>query len=106
MKVKQFISKKSGRPIPNQFIIRSEGRFKNDVGQFKKSIVETLQSYDSIIARITYKGWDEPIIELDEYFWDYSRTTVKYRNQFLNTNTQEINKMINSGIIKLKNLNS
>ena len=90
MKVKQLISKKSGNPIANQFIITT------DKGLY-------FQSYNSIICFID-KTNDK--IYLDPSYWNYSKTTSKYRNQFLNTNSQEINKLINSGIIKWKNLNS
>lgn len=105
IKVHQMTSPRTGRPVANQFIIKSEGRFKNDVGQIKTSIIKTFQSYDSIIARITYKGWDTPIVELDKNYWDYSRTTSKYRNEFLNEGTQETRQKIKEGKYKLVNLN-
>lgn len=63
----------SGNDVPNQFIIRtSNGRM--------------FRSYSSNIAFIPN---DEDIIYLGED-WDYSRTTSKYRNEFLNMNTQEL----------------
>lgn len=58
------------------------------------------QSYDVIVAGKTPEG-----IVLDEYYWDYSRTTARYRNQFLRMDTKQIKKGIESGSIKLKNLN-
>ena len=42
---------------------------------------------------------------LDEYYWDYSRTTGKYRNQFLGEYIDETRSKIKSGEYKLKNLN-
>jgi hypothetical protein len=116
MKVKQFISKTSGRPIPNQFIITTE-----------KGLY--FQSYNSIICFLDKKNNK---IYLDPEYWNYSKTTSKYRNQFLNslkifpfsicsnnlvcdglnlvlnslTKSQEINNLINSGVIEWKNLNS
>ena len=44
-------------------------------------------------------------IVLDEYYWDYSSTTGKYRNQFLGEKKAETLKKIRSGEYKLKNLN-
>jgi hypothetical protein len=59
------------------------------------------QSYDSIIAKVNKR--DEII--LDEKYWDYSRTTSKYRNDFLNMTTKEIKQQIEDGRIRLENLN-
>ena len=43
---------------------------------------------------------------LDEYYWDYSTTTGKYRNMFLgNWGINEAREKIKSGEYKLKNLN-
>ena len=44
-------------------------------------------------------------ITLDSYYWDYSVTTGKYRNQFLNEGIAETRKKIKEGIYKLANLN-
>ncbi len=78
-----------GNFIANQFIIVI-----NDMTIF--------QSYDSTIA-IVYRNGD---IVLDEVYWDYSRTTAKYRNKFLNLDTSEINSRIKDGRITLANLNN
>lgn len=76
------------RKVPNQFIIHTpEGRF--------------FQSYDSIIVHETNNG--ETI--LDKNFWDYSVTTTKYRNKFLEENTAETRRKINAGIYTLADLN-
>ena len=78
----------NGNLVPNQFkIYTSEGSY--------------FQSYRTVIAFIDNNGK----VFLDEYYWDYSRTTSKYRNLFLNKNTQEIKQLINEGEYKLKNLN-
>ncbi len=82
------MSSRSGSPVANQFEISI-----NSVGTF-------FQSYSSIIAAKTPEG-----IILDEYYWDYSRTTGKYRNQFLNENIAETRAKIKSGEYKLANLN-
>ena len=73
--------------VPNQFVIE-EG----------KNIY--FQSHDSIIAKKTPKG-----IFLDVNDWDYSTTTGKYRNKFLNENISDTRKKIKSGEYKLINLN-
>lgn len=87
MKVSNIVSSK-GYDVANQFIIKTDN--------------ETIfQSYDSIIAKVDN---DNNII-LDSHYWDYSRTTSKYRNMFLNMSTNDIKKDIKLGIIKLDNLN-
>ena len=78
----------NGNLVPNQFkIYTSEGSY--------------FQSYRTVIAFIDNNGK----VFLDKDSWDYSRTTSKYRNLFLNKNTQEIKQLINEGEYKLKNLN-
>jgi hypothetical protein len=59
------------------------------------------QSYDSIIA---FKS-NEGKIFLDENDWNYSRTTGKYRNNFLNEGIEETRDKIKKGIYNLTNLN-
>ena len=73
----------------NQFILWDDDRNK------------FLQSYDSIIVKINHRG----DIYLDEYYWDYSKTTGRYRNQFLGETKNETLKKIKSGKYKLINLN-
>ena len=87
--VENIISSK-GNKVANQFIITTEE------GQFFKS-------YDSIIA---FKPNDpmQPI-ELDCMKWDYSRTTSKYRNLFLNCDTKDIKQMNKDGDLIFINLN-
>lgn len=99
-KVQNMESPRSGRPVANQYIILEHGR--GALGNFNKR--ETFQSYNSIIAVRTY--WDtETTTELDEYYWNYSRTTSKYRNEFLGETTKETEAKIKSGEYKLVNLN-
>jgi len=64
MKVENMTSAR-GNTIANQFIISDKGE-------------EYFQSYESIIAKRS-----QGKIYLDEYYWDYSVTTGKYRNDFL-----------------------
>ena len=77
-----------GNKVPNQFIITDNN------GD------EYFQSYKSIIAKRS-KGK----IYLDAYYWDYSATTGKYRNQFLNEKVADTRKKITSGEYNLTNLN-
>ncbi len=59
------------------------------------------QSYDSIVA---FKANGKRY--LDERYWKYSKTTSKYRNMFLNEDTTETQKKIDSGEYMLVDLNS
>jgi hypothetical protein len=59
------------------------------------------QSYNSIIAKLDNKG----NVILDSYYWNYSPTTSKYRNIFLEETTKETEAKIKAGIYKLENLN-
>ena len=78
-----------GHKVPNQFIISTnEGDY--------------FQSYRSIIALRKSDG----SIVLDNYYWDYSRTTGKYRNEFLMEGIKETRKKIASGEYQLTNLNA
>ena len=89
IKVEQMQSDKTYRPIANQFIIRTpKGTY--------------FQSYNSIIA---FKPNDSRRIQLDSYYWDYSRTTGKYRNQFLNEGISETREKIKRKEYLLTNLN-
>ena len=87
VKVSNLTSPRSGRDVPNQFEIR--------VGN-----IRYFQSYQSTIVKIEDGG-----VFLDEFYWNYSRTTTKYLNQYLGQNTKEIKEGIQSGSIKLINLN-
>ena len=99
MKVKNMKNSK-GQSIANQFVIGEEGH--GSLGNFNMRL--TFQSYDSIIAIKTIWN-DRTQIELDEYFWDYSKTTGKYRNRFLGELKRETQQKIDSGEYKLTNLN-
>jgi len=88
VKVRQMKSVRSGNPVANQFIIYT------DEGNY-------FQSYDSVIA---FRDNNRKII-LDSYYWDYSRTTSKYRNQFLGEGVADTRSKIQSGEYKLADLN-
>ena len=87
MKVENMTSAR-GNTVPNQFIITDNGD-------------EYFQSYKSIIAKRS-KGK----IYLDDYYWDYSVTTGKYRNEFLGEGIAETRKKIASGEYVLTSLNN
>jgi hypothetical protein len=78
-----------GNIVANQFIIVT------DDGIY-------FQSYRSIIA---FCPTGSKKIVLDTNKWDYSRTTGKYRNTFLNENKRETQAKIDSGEYKLADLN-
>ena len=94
----QNMTSSNGNKVANQFIITN------------KEEEKFFQSYNSIIAKITY-----PIIDrekgltittyLDKKFWNFSNTTSKYRNKFLNETTKETKAKIKSGQYKLVDLN-
>jgi len=77
-----------GNKAPNQFIIET------DAGLF-------FQSYQSAIAFKPLKGKTQ----LDAEKWDYSATTGRFRNQFLNEGIAETRAKIASGEYILTNLN-
>ena len=80
-----------GNVVPNQFIIHTpEATY--------------FQSYDSIIVKTTFIDGERVII-LDKYYWDYSKTTSKYRNEFLGKTTKEIKSLIDSEKYLLMDLN-
>ena len=90
MKVQNMTSNRSGRDVPNQFIITTD-----------KPREVFFQSYDSIIVRQSTGGK----IALDSKYWDYSVTTGKYRNQFLGETKKETEAKIKSGEYILTDLN-
>jgi hypothetical protein len=100
MKVQNMTSNKTGKSVANQFIIEDEGR--GSRGNFL--LRQVFQSYNSVIAIKT--RWPDVLrIELDKNKWDYSRTTGKYRNQFLGETKKETKRKIKDGTYKLVNLN-
>lgn len=88
MKVRNMTSDK-GNAIANQFIITTN------------TGVSIFQSYNNIIAKIASFGK----VFLDGYYWNYSKTTSKYRNIFLGETTKETQAKIDSGEYILTNLN-
>lgn len=98
-KIENMTSPRSGNEVANQFVI------KTDEGEY-------FQSYNTIIAFIPkgvftkYQAENgENKIVLDINSWDYSRTTSKYRNEFLNEDTKETRRKIENGTYLLADLN-
>ncbi len=86
----QNMKNSRGNKIANQFEIYDEnGRW--------------FQSYSSMIVFVPYEC-DEKI-QLDINHWDYSRTTGKYRNLFLNETKKETEAKIKSGEYLLVDFN-
>tara|TARA_X000001382_G_scaffold47497_1_gene32150 strand:+ start:57 stop:350 length:294 start_codon:yes stop_codon:yes gene_type:complete len=84
---------RNGNKVKNQFVV------------YDDSDNKFFQSYDTIIVM------EENFIEgprkvyLDEKYWDYSVTTSKYRNIFLEESSKETAKKIEDGTYILTNLN-
>lgn len=98
MKVKNMTGR-TGRVVANQFVIT-----KTD--SQRRITTEWFQSYDSVIAmRITAHYRDSIVIKLDKTYWDYSKTTGKYRNLFLGETKKRTQVKIDSGEYLLVNLN-
>lgn len=74
----------TGKEVPNQFIIYT------GIGAY-------FQSYSSIIA---FKPYDQSGIVLSQY-WDYSKTTGKYRNVFLRETHKKTLQKITENTYKL-----
>ena len=81
----------NGNFVANQFII-----IDNNATYF--------QSYNSIIAKIEMIEGSKKVF-LDEYYYNYSRTTSKYRNLFLGEVTKDIERKIKEKEYILTNLN-
>ena len=104
MTVENMTSNNTGRKIPNQFIIYNvtkELSFTKDNNNYHGFFTGVMfQSYKS---NIVFKASGK--IFLDSYYWDYSKTTGKYRNQFLGETKKETEKKISAGIYILTDLN-
>ena len=86
------IESSNGNKIANQFVITDD----------KQN--EYFQSYNSMIVKKDYES-DQVKIYLDQKYWNYSNTTGKYRNIFLNETITETKKKIKSGEYILTDLN-
>lgn len=91
MKV-QNITSNNGNKIANQFIVTDD----------HKNIY--FQSYNSMIVKKDYES-DQVKIYLDQKYWNYSNTTGKYRNIFLNETIKDTRAKIKNGTYILTDLN-
>lgn len=88
--VSNLKSDRSGDAVANQFdIITDDARY--------------FQSYRSLIVKRTFGANSKVSLDRDSYV--YSRTTIKYRNQWLNEDSKTIEKKIKSGEYELVDLN-
>lgn len=87
--VEQLVSPRSGRPITNQYIVYSKD-------------YRVFQSYGSRIVAIDKSTRQ---VYLDRTYWNYSKTTSRYRAIFLGETTKETEAKIKSGEYLLADLN-
>jgi len=83
----QNMTSNRGNKIANQFVIYTDNG-------------SIFQSYNSTIVKL-----DSGKTYLDVHKWDYSKTTGKYRNIFLNEKRKDTEKKIKSGEYILTDLN-
>ena len=98
MQVQNMTSNK-GNKIANQFMVYDDNNNKY------------FQSYNSVIVKISNfvkheNGLPLSTVYLDKKYWDYSVTTSKYRNIFLEETKKETQKKIDNGIYILTDLNN
>lgn len=100
MIVSNMVSSK-GNDVPNQFIIENEdGKYFQSYKSMIAFVPKVYPLYDNTCEQPT-----DTSIVLDEYYWNYSRTTSKYLSLFLGSSTTEIKKAIKEGRYTLANLN-
>ncbi len=81
----------NGRKVPNQIIIMDGNK-------------RYFQSYDVIIS-MTDTSKDFCQTYLDEKYWNYSKTTSKYLNEYLGMTSKYVKNAIERGELILTNLN-
>ena len=89
-KVENMLSNRSHKPVANQFKITMQNG------------LEVFQSYETIIC---IKDPRNNEIYLDKYHWDYSNTTSRYRKLYLNEDTKTTKEKVEKGIYILEDLN-
>lgn len=87
-----FRNPKTNKVVNNHHVIN----LANDKGE----ILTRFYSYGTCIIQVINGK-----IQLDSYYHNYSKTTSKYRNMYLQLDSKEIAKQIASGEIELANLN-
>lgn len=86
-------SQRSGKAVANQIIVIDGG-----VSTFFSYGTAICSKYDNTTP---YNGK----VLLDSEYWNYSKTTSKYRSQFLGETTKETQEKIDNGTYTLTNLN-
>ena len=81
----------NGRKVPNQIIIMDGNK-------------RYFQSYNVIVAMVDTSE-DFYQTYLDEKFWNYSKTTSKYLNEYLGMKSEQVKNAIKRGELILTNLN-
>lgn len=87
MKIQSMESPRTGKAVANQVIVDT-------------MFMKAFYSYGTCIVESR-----DGKIYLDETYWNYSKTTSKYRSQFLGETTKETQAKIDSGEYVLTNLN-
>ena len=116
MKVKQFTNDK-GVAVRNQFILMDHNKEGNPCEWFQSyestiAVKETVRkkcdthSIVPLMGHCDNCGGTYKRISLDRDYWDYSKTTGKYRNLFLGESKAETEKKIKSGEYQLVDLNN
>jgi hypothetical protein len=96
LKVIPLLSR-TGKPVTNQYVI-TDGQGTTYFQSYKAIIAVVSPNLDKSSSRRFQ-------IVLDKYYWDYSATTIRYRNRFLNETTAETRAKIKSGEYTLASLN-
>ena len=87
----------SGASAPNQIVIT----YSTPTKEYR-----LFQSYGVLIVRNTLdKRTYKRTCELSRNYWSYSRTTARYRNQYLGVDTKQVKKNIKNGVYCLASLN-
>lgn len=105
--VRNLESPRTGNPVANQFVMQLPANTfvywtLDGKQETLDEACEVFQSYDSLIGVRTESGK----VLLDEEYHDYSATTSKYRNQFLQSHTEQVKFSIKTGSIKLVRMNT
>lgn len=103
-RVSNMQSPGTGRDVPNQFLITGAHIIMPD-DEYTGTV---FQSYDSVIVFKAHECGNTGNIYrifLDEKYWDYSKTTGTYRNQFLGEGIAKTRKKTKSGEYILTDLN-
>ena len=90
-----------------QIKVRRLGEWQFEITQVVENNIyyEWFQSYDVLVGKKTYVSGVLTDTYLDSTYWDYSKTTGKYRNIFLGEKKKETQLKIDSDEYKLENLN-